>query len=88
MVFCLSKGFGTVLIRDYEKQGERVGGVLSVCLSVPLVRKMILLPFPHVTPNLENRAMTGTYIFFPTKCHCPAGKYFRKCCSRKSKMLH
>lgn len=21
--------------------------------------------------------MTGTSIFFPTKCHCPAGKWFR-----------
>lgn len=79
VVFSLSDGIGTTFIRDDEKEGGIVGGVLSVCLSVPLVRKTILLPFPRVTPSLDNRGMTGTYIF-PTKCHCPAGKCFLKCC--------
>lgn len=46
VVFSLSKGTGPILIRDDEKGGERVGGVLSVFFSVPLVRKTILLPFP------------------------------------------
>jgi len=80
VVFSLSKGTGTVLFRYNEKGGERAGNVLSAILSVPLIRKIILLQLPYVTPSLENRGMTGSYVFFPTKCHCPTAKYVRKYC--------
>lgn len=77
MIFSLSKGIGTILVRDDEREGDEVWDMLSVCLSVPLVTKTILLSLSHVNSSLENRGMTGTCIFFPTECHCPADKQLR-----------
>lgn len=77
MIFSLSKGIGTILVRDDEREGDEVWDMLSICLSVPLVKKTILLSLSHVNSSLENRGMTGTCIFFPPECHCPADKQFR-----------
>lgn len=41
MIFSLSKGAGTIFIRDDEREGEKVWDVMSVCISVSLVKKTI-----------------------------------------------
>lgn len=63
VMFSLSKGIETTLIRDDESEGQKVWDVLSVCLSVPLVKKTISVIISYQFRPGKERNDRDLYLF-------------------------